>query len=191
MSMTHAVRCLTLGMPTLLFGGQPKARAGNQGLALNVLGVDTRSDLLVGSSAFGPGQELPPRFSAAGGNRSPPISWSGMPAETRSLALLVEDPDAPTPKPFLHWMVYAISPRVSGFPEGEANGALEGKNSLLKLGYTGAAPPRGDRPHRYHFQLFALRLEPKLPAALGRRALLTALRGQVIAAADCIATFAR
>jgi Raf kinase inhibitor-like YbhB/YbcL family protein len=191
MSVAHTVKCITLGMPTLFFGGQPRARAGVDGLARRVLGAASDRLFTLRSEAFGPGQELPGRFSAKGGNLSPPLSWTGVPGTARSLALIVEDPDAPTPKPFVQWLVYSISPLADGFPEGAAHGALEGKNSLMKGGYAGASPPKGDRPHRYHFQLFALDRDLSLPAGLGRGALLAALRDHVLAATECVATFAR
>jgi Raf kinase inhibitor-like YbhB/YbcL family protein len=191
MSMAHTVKCLTLGMPAMFLGGKPRARAGEEGLAFRVLGAATSAGLTLTSEAFAFGDRLLPRFSAEGGNRSPPLSWVGVPAAAKSLVLIAEDPDAPTPKPFVHWMVYGISPLVTGFPEGAANGALEGKNSTMKMGYTGAAPPKGDSPHRYHFQLFALDFDPRLAANLGRRALLDAMQGHVTAAADLVGTYVR
>jgi Raf kinase inhibitor-like YbhB/YbcL family protein len=191
MSLAHTVKCLTLGMPTLVFGGQPGARAGADGLAARGLGARTYPGFELGSPAFLSGERLPARFSAEGGNRSPPLAWTGVPPGTRSLVLVVEDPDAPTPRPFLHWMKYGISPLTDAIPEGGAADGNEGLNSQLQRGYLGAAPPRGDRAHVYHFQLFALDTERRLAGGVGRRAVLAAMKGHVLAVAECTATYSR
>ena len=95
----------------------------------------------------------------------------------------------------LHWLAYHVPPDQPGLPEGASHtGAdflVEGKNSKLKPGYLGAAPPSGDSAHRYHFQLFALDLAPGLGAGAGRSRLINALRGHVIAFGELVGTYQR
>jgi Raf kinase inhibitor-like YbhB/YbcL family protein len=116
------------------------------------------------SPAFEPGAPIPPRFTCAGEDVSPPLRWTGVPADARSLALLLEDPDAPGGT-FVHWTLFALAPSTTGVGEGEVPaGAREGKNSFGDEGYGGPCPPEGDEPHRYSFVLYALRSAPDLDA---------------------------
>jgi hypothetical protein len=127
------------------------------------------------------------------------LAWSGVPAQAGSLALVVEDPDAPTPEPFLHWLVYNLGAQVRSIPENvakvevarEIGGATQGKNSSLKIGWTGMAPPKGDVPHRYFFQLFALDQKLALEPGVGRTALFDAMDRHVVARGKLIGTYQR
>jgi Raf kinase inhibitor-like YbhB/YbcL family protein len=107
-----------------------------------------------------------------GGNVSPALSWSGAPAGTKSFALMVHDPDAPTGSGWWHWVVYNIPADTSSLPAGAADpqkklmpaGAVQGRTDFGILGYGGPAPPPGP-PHHYHFRLFALKVAKlELPA---------------------------
>ena len=119
----------------------------------------------------------------------PPIAWRNIPPGTRSVALVCEDPDAPLPEPFVHWLVWGVPPTAT-----EINDSLlaagepvrQGTNSMLRAGFTPAAPPRGHGRHHYHFQVFALDEEITLPAGSGRGALLDAMRGHVLAFGDLV-----
>jgi Raf kinase inhibitor-like YbhB/YbcL family protein len=116
------------------------------------------------SPAFEDGAPIPSRFTCDGEEVSPPLAWSDVPAEARSLALLVEDPDAPGGT-FVHWTLYAVSPDAGGVEAGRLpDGAREGENSFGDSGYGGPCPPEGDEPHRYVFTLYALRSDPGLDA---------------------------
>src|SRR5215218_5042064 len=118
----------------------------------------------VTSPAFAANASIPARFTCDGEGVSPPLRWTGVPAATRSLALLMEDPDAPDGT-FVHWSLYGIAPRSTGLREGEVPaGAREGENSFGDEGYGGPCPPEGDEPHRYVFTLYALRAAPELDA---------------------------
>jgi Raf kinase inhibitor-like YbhB/YbcL family protein len=153
----------------------------------------------VRSDAFDNMSAMPKKYSADGEAISPPLSWSTIPERTMSLALVVEDPDAPTANPFVHWLLYNIPPDVRGLPEdvrheevaAAARRAMQGKNSTLKIGWTGMAPPKGDTPHHYHFQLFALDRVLELGPGAGRTALLEAMPGHIIGRGDLVGTFQR
>jgi len=143
----------------------------------------------VRSPAFGEGQSIPSANSAYGADEPPEICWQNIPAGTRSLALLCEDPDAENPCPFVHWLLYNIPPDAGSTLCAGAS-AAEGVNSRGLPGYFGPRPPSGDRPHHYHFQLFALDALPPLPVGIERRALLDAIAGHVLAKGELIGTFA-
>jgi Raf kinase inhibitor-like YbhB/YbcL family protein len=170
-------------------------RAGTDKLASRRLASDapTRAatrTLGVSSTAFDDGDTLPVAFTTDGASIPPPIAWDNVPDEARSLALIVEDPDAPYPRPFVHWLVYSLPVAVSSMAAAPA-GARQGRNSKLEIGYTGAAPPPGHGTHRYHFQLFALDTILELPEGAGRTALVNAMRGHVLAWGEIVGTYQR
>jgi Raf kinase inhibitor-like YbhB/YbcL family protein len=151
--------------------------------------------LTLQSSAFRDGERIPRKYTGDGENLRPPLSWSGVPEGTRSLALIVDDPDAPGAAPFVHWLVYDLPQTLSGLPEGRAGeglptGAEQGRNSFGRDGYAGPQPPPG-HPHRYRFQLRALDQADHLPAGLDRRALEAALKGHALAEAVLVGTYQR
>jgi Raf kinase inhibitor-like YbhB/YbcL family protein len=108
----------------------------------------------------------------------------------------MEDPDAPMREPFVHWVMYNIPPETTSLPEGIPQeprldvppGALQGKNSQGSIGYFGPRPPKGDPPHHYHFQIFALDKELQLPPGVDRHTLAEAMLGQVLAKGELIGT---
>jgi Raf kinase inhibitor-like YbhB/YbcL family protein len=103
-------------------------------------------------------------FGCSGGNISPALAWSGAPNGTKSFALSVYDPDAPTGSGFWHWVMFDIPATVTSLPKnaGDAKGslapagAIQGANDTGAHGYFGPCPPKGDKPHHYHFQIFAV-----------------------------------
>jgi Raf kinase inhibitor-like YbhB/YbcL family protein len=150
------------------------------------------------SPAFQPGGSIPPRFTCDGGNVSPPLEWSGVPAQAKSLALVVTDPDAPDPKApkmtWVHWILYGLPVESKGLREavpskGLPAGTLEGTNDWGKTGYGGPCPPIGR--HRYVFTLFAL--DAALPDLRGprRAALEKAIDGHVLQKTELIGTYQR
>jgi Raf kinase inhibitor-like YbhB/YbcL family protein len=111
--------------------------------------------LALSSPAFGPGAAIPRRFTCDGDGVSPPLSWSGVPADARELALVVEDQDAGR---FVHWTVLGIPASSHALAEGSVPpGAVQTENSFGKRGWGGPCPPKGDAPHRYAFALYAVR----------------------------------
>jgi hypothetical protein len=116
------------------------------------------------SPAFTDGAEIPARYSCDGADRPPPLAWSGVPKGASSLALMLADPDAPGGT-FVHWTLFDLDPKLTKLSEGDIpSGAVEGKNGFGKDGYGGPCPPKGDKPHRYEFLIYALRARPELEA---------------------------
>lgn len=153
----------------------------------------------ISSDAFAPGSTIPIRYTADGDDVSPPLKWSGVPENTQELALIVEDPDAPQPTPFVHWVMCKIPADADGLSEGvpprvhpvAPPGALQGKTSFKKIGYGGPAPPKGHGTHHYHFRLFALDEPLKVTGELDKKSLLDAMSGHVLDQGDLVGTYER
>ena len=107
------------------------------------------------SRAFENGGRIPDRFTCDGDNEMPPLEWTGVPPEARSLALVCSDPDAPSGT-FYHWAVQDIPPDVRHLPDRTHSGMREAVNDFGRSGYGGPCPPRGHGFHHYHFRLYAL-----------------------------------
>jgi Raf kinase inhibitor-like YbhB/YbcL family protein len=141
------------------------------------------------SSAFADGGTIPRAHTCDGQDRSPPLSWSAPPTGTRSLALILDDPDAPGAR-FIHWLAWGITPDTTGLGEGEA-APLEGRNDFATVGYRGPCPPRGHGPHRYRFRLHAVAGELRLASGAGVRALERAVTAKDLAVAELVGTYER
>lgn len=152
--------------------------------------------LIVQSPDFVHGGEIPKTFTCDGNDISPALSWSGVPQNTKSLVLIVDDPDAPDPaKPkmtWVHWLLYNIPPTVTGLPQAVAADALpvgtqQGKNDWKRTGYGGPCPPIGR--HRYFHKLYALDIElPDLKQPY-KAELEKAMAGHIIGKAELIGTY--
>ncbi|TQN38009.1 PBP family phospholipid-binding protein [Blastococcus colisei] len=145
--------------------------------------------LVVTSTAFSHGGRMPDAHSANGEGVSPELSWSGVPDGTRSLALIVEDPDAPLVGGFVHWVLYGIPADVTSIPEGGGAEYRQGLNSRGELGWRPAAPPPGHGTHHYFFHLFALDDDLDLPAGLAARDVLDRIDPHVINQARVVGTY--
>lgn len=133
----------------------------------------------ISSNAFQEGERIPRTYTCEGPNISPPLQFSEVPSSARTLALMVEDPDAPA-RPWVHWLVYNIPADASGFGEGEiAEGGQEGICNGGTYGYEGPCPPTGE--HEYHFKLYALDCSLDVPRNADRSAILEAMRGHELA----------
>ena len=148
------------------------------------------------SHAFSEGSSIPQTYTCDGVDVSPPLSWSGVPPETKGIALIVDDPDAPG-RTWVHWVLYAIPPGFTELSEGAAAvgeiafiGAKNGTNDFNRLGYGGPCPPRG-APHRYFFKLYALDIELGLDAGVKKEELLGAMEGHILAEASLMGTYER
>jgi hypothetical protein len=152
--------------------------------------------LTLTSSSFSNQGEMPTRHTCEGADVSPPLSWSDIPRGTRSLALIVDDPDAPDPKApkmtWVHWVLFNIPPTASGLPEGVASAALpagtrEGLNDWKRTGYGGPCPPIGR--HRYFHKLYALDTELSSLRTPTKTQVEEAMEGHVLGTARLIGTY--
>ena len=155
--------------------------------------------LTIQSSAFAQGQPIPPRYSGEGEDISPPLSWSDIPEAAKELAMIVDDPDAPRPQPWVHWVIYKIPPDAAGLAEGipadaqlsTPAGAVQGKNTSGDIGYHGPMPPQGHGVHHYHFKLYALNAQVDLKPGADKQALLSAMEGHILAQGELVGTYQR
>ena len=141
------------------------------------------------SSAFAAGRAIPRRHSCEGEDRSPPLEWAGVPEGVASLALVVDDPDAPVGT-FTRWLAWGTAPAGRGLAEGE-RAPREGRNDFGQTGYRGPCPPPGHGPHRYFFRLYALAAEPSVRHGASRRELERALQDKVLTRAEPVGTYER
>ena len=158
------------------------------------LSTTSSGTLTLGVGSLSPGSALPAVYTCKGASESPPVSWSGIPAGTKSLVLILEDPDAPTGV-FTHWLVYNIPPRSGELAQGQSNAkvlsneAQQGESSSGQRGYYPPCPPPGST-HRYIFHLYALDWYLSLPTA-DRASINEALSGHTLAKTEFLTTFTR
>lgn len=134
------------------------------------------------SPAFTAGEPIPERYTCDGEDVSPPLEVSETP-EAESAALIVEDPDAPTEEPFVHWLLWNLPPDIEAIPEGipreqtveQLDGAVQGTNDFGAVGYRGPCPPVGDGPHSYEFTLQFLETSLDLEPGAGAESVRSAL----------------
>src|SRR5215469_8218364 len=140
------------------------------------------------SSAFHEGANIPSKFTCDGSDTSPPLQIADVPSGAKSLALIVDDPDAPGGL-FTHWMVWNIPPDAGAIGEGSTPKGAQGTNDFGKSGYGGPCPPSG--AHRYYFKVFALDRELDLPSGAKRTQLDTAMKSHVIAQGELMGRYVR
>jgi Raf kinase inhibitor-like YbhB/YbcL family protein len=159
------------------------------------------ASLAVESPTLKADQPVPREYTADGRNMSPPLTWRNVPAGTRQLAVVCEDPDAGSPPPFVHWVIYKIPATAKGLPENipfepgaampsEIAGAIQGLSGFRRPIYRGPAPPPG-KVHHYHFIVYAIDADLDLKPGLNRSELLTAIQGHVIGQGELVATYER
>jgi Raf kinase inhibitor-like YbhB/YbcL family protein len=154
--------------------------------------------LVLTSPAFRDGESIPSEYTCDGADLVPPLAWSGVPAQARSLALIVDDPDVPDPaapkRTWVHWVVYDIPPTASGIAEGGGGaklpaGSKEGINDWRRPAFGGPCPPIGR--HRYFHKLYALDVELKDRKTPTKPELEAAMQGHVLASAVLVGTYER
>jgi Raf kinase inhibitor-like YbhB/YbcL family protein len=174
------------------------------GALASSFGVEAQSapqKLTVESPVLKPDQPMPRDYTPDGRNVSPPLTWSNAPAATREFALILEDPDAGNPPPYVHWVIYKIPATAKRLPENvpidpaaampaEIVGAVQGVNGFRRNIYRGPAPPPG-RPHHYHFIVYALDQPLNVKPGLARQELLDAMKGHIIGQGELVATYQR
>jgi Raf kinase inhibitor-like YbhB/YbcL family protein len=165
-------------------------------LAAGGTSAEDNMALTLTSTAFTDGGEIPAPYTCQGEDKAPPLAWSGVPDNTRSLVLIMDDPDAPDPKAprmtWVHWVLYNLPPDARSLPEGATAqdlpaGTGEGVNDWSRTGYGGPCPPIGR--HRYFHKLYALDTTLKdlhLPTKVQVE---TAMQGHVIAQAELVGTY--
>ena len=172
------------------------ARSGLRGLAHRDASMrDVPDTIQVWSPAFPDGGSMPALYTADGDRLSPPLAWKGVPDETETLVLLVEDADSPTPNPLVHAIVWDLPPIDGELLTSALSSELAepgvGRNSFLKRTYQPPDPPRGHGTHRYAFQLFACDRALEFSAPPGRAGVMAAMRGHVLAKGIMIGTYER
>lgn len=158
---------------------------------------DERSimSLRLQSDAFDDGERIPGRHTCEGEDVSPPLAWEGVPEGTASLALVVDDPDAPGTT-WIHWVLYRLSPDRARLPEDvapteELGDGVQGVNDFGDSGWGGPCPPPGDGPHTYRFRLFALDVDPGLGPGASEEEMVSAVEGHVLAETVLTGTYSR
>ena len=170
-------------------------------LGAHALAQSVPAKITVASTAFTANQPIPAMYTGDGRDVSPPLTWTGAPAATREFALICDDPDAPMPVPFVHWVIYKIPAAARGLPEGVPHastvsgvaaltGALQGLTGFGAAGYNGPAPPPGSA-HRYHFTVYALNAPLAVRTGVDKNALLDAMKGHIIGEGTLIGTYQR
>ena len=150
--------------------------------------------LVLSSTEFQDGQPIPTRYTCDGENISVPLQWSDAPANSRTFALIVDDPDAPSGT-YTHWVLYNMPATVHSLAEHVstqatlADGSMNGMNSARKSGYTGPCPPGGT--HHYHFKLYALDATLTLKPGATKDQLSSAMQGHIVAQTELIGTYRR
>jgi len=146
------------------------------------------------SSAFKSGARIPAKYTCDGVDVSPPLAWGKLPAGTKYLALICDDPDAPMGT-WVHWVIYDIPANITSLPEKlpplkeVTNGAKQGMNDFRAIGYGGPCPPSGE--HRYFFKLYALDGPTGLKPGATKAQLLAAMKGHILAEAELVGKYKR
>ncbi len=150
--------------------------------------------LEIKSPAFENNSLIPKQYTCDGGNISPSLSWSNIPADAKSLALICDDPDAPAGT-WVHWIIYNMPPASKGLQEGVlpiqelAHDTKQGTTDFKKIGYGGPCPPKST--HRYFFRLYALNAKLNLEAGATKKQLLIAMEKHILAEAELIGKYKR
>ncbi len=147
------------------------------------------------STAFKQGEAIPAKFTCDGQNVSPSLKWHDIPANTKSLVLICDDPDAPG-KTFVHWVVYNISPSITEFSENiipsdlRNKNIMEGKTDFNRIGYSGPCPPGGTH-HHYHFKLYAIDREIDKTPGLRKINVLKEMERHILAQCELVGIYKR
>lgn len=155
------------------------------------MGINLDPNFHLTSPAFEPGGAIPVRYTREGDNVSPPLQWTGTPADAAELVLICHDPDAPLIQGATHWVLYGIPPNVSQLPENVGARYLLGARTSGDCDYSGPMPPPGDGPHHYYFWLYATNSPMNLEAGLTRKELLGRLEHHVLAQTRLVGTYQR
>lgn len=148
------------------------------------------------SPAFQQGETIDSIYTCSGKNKMPVLSWTGVPKNTETFAIICDDPDAPTAEPWVHWVVFNIPGTTTSLTKSLGrtkqfeDGTTQGMNTSSRIGYDGPCPPRA-KVHRYFFKIYALDTELKLNAGSTKKQLLNAMKGHILAQAELMGTYKR
>ena len=156
-------------------------------IGLTIAQASCRAQITISSPSFQAGGPIPVQFTCKGADQNPPLEFRGIPKEAKSLALIIDDPDAPGGL-FTHWIVWNIDQATTQLGQNSSPaGAAQGTNDFGRIGYGGPCPPSGT--HRYYFRLFALDQRIDLRPGAKRAALERALKGHILARGELKARF--
>jgi Raf kinase inhibitor-like YbhB/YbcL family protein len=175
--------CLIMGFCLLVVPHANGRTKGGQDMAIKVM-----------STAFGEGEMIPKQYTCDGKDVSPPLTWSGVPAKAKSIALICDDPDAPGGT-WVHWVLFNLPPNTEELAEGVAssktlgNGGNHGTNDFRKFGYGGPCPPGGT--HRYYFKVYALDTLLDLAPGVTKSDLVKAMKGHILVEGQLMGRYKR
>jgi Raf kinase inhibitor-like YbhB/YbcL family protein len=152
-----------------------------------IMSLFVNTTLTVTSPSFKANDTIPARFSCDGANISPGLNIAGLPNNTQTMALIVDDPDAPNT--FDHWLIWDM-PVMREIKENTAPGT-QGNNDAKESKYTGPCPPAGTGVHHYHFKVYALDTKLELKAGTKKKELLKAMEGHILAEGEIVGLFKR
>jgi Raf kinase inhibitor-like YbhB/YbcL family protein len=173
-----------VGMGILLF----LAGCKGEGATTALEGGNDMS-IQITSSAFTEGGTIPKIYTCDDQNVSLPLEWMGVPTNTVSLALIMDDPDAPSGT-WVHWVLYNLPPGLTKLEQGKSGGGTDGKNDFGKLGYGGPCPPRGSN-HRYFIKLYALDTVLNLKAGSTKAQVENAMKGHILVQGQLMGRYGR
>ncbi|MCL7414740.1 MAG: YbhB/YbcL family Raf kinase inhibitor-like protein [ANME-2 cluster archaeon] len=152
-------------------------------------------NISISSAAFENGSTMPVEYTCDGADHSPALAWKGLPDGTRSITLIMDDPDAPG-RTFVHWVIYNLpadsTELTTAVPRNKSldDSSLQGKNDFGKIGYNGPCPPPG-KPHRYFFKVYALDTVLDLKSGASKSQVEAAMSGHILAQGEMIGKFGR
>ncbi len=152
------------------------------------------------SEAFNQGGKIPAEYTCDGVDRSPQLTWTGIPSNTSSIVLIMYDPDTPS-RPFIHWVIYNIPPSIRGLPKWVSNSpklehwpfgdvAYQALNDFGKVGYGGPCPPPG-KPHRYFFKVYALSTVLNVPPGSSNSYIRQYMEGDILTTGELMGIYGR
>lgn len=150
----------------------------------------------VTSSAFTEGARIPKKYTCDGQDISPALKWSGVPQKTKSIALICDDPDAPSGT-WVHWVIYSIPQDLTELQEGVVktnmlpDGTKQGTTDFKRVGYGGPCPPPGHGAHHYYFKVYALDIQVGLKAGATKKDLEKSMKGHILGQGQLIGTYER
>lgn len=174
-------RVVILGIVLLLIGCQGGIRPASEG------GNDM--SISISSTAFKESDQIPRLYTCDDQNVSPPLAWTGVPTSTVSLAVIMDDPDAPSGT-WVHWVLFNLPADTSGLVQGKNGGGVEGKNDFGRLGYGGPCPPRGST-HRYYIKVYALDSKLDLKPGASKAQVESGMRGHILAQGQLMGKYGR